>query len=141
MKLTEKEFLDKMAARVAGTTCRHRQAEIARDILREGGLEFAPEPKLPERLACLNGCAMADGFIALQEVRRGDAPFDPHAVLQAAVDRFNAYPGLREAAFQVLERAQNLVAKTYAGTVATPPWLHLRDSLSFLEDELAEGPK
>lgn len=61
-------------------------------------LEFAPEPKLPERLDMVSGHAMAHGWSAWQESERNDCPFDPLAVSLAAVARYNAYPKLWKAA-------------------------------------------
>lgn len=129
-KMTERDF--RMVLQVAVMTGFDDAVKRAR----EAGLEFAPEPKLPERLTPELSCGKPN-WCWLNEA--GERVLDlslsltssektrEKEIVTAAFERANAYPGLRAAAENLVE---HLRSKDLYGLPITK-----------LEAELAKGPK
>lgn len=140
-KMTEREFRERIAASDREAAYLDNAVRVAR----EAGLEFAPEPvKLPERLRVTpNGAYLAYGdgdrpFLAIiDEFGSWDRAFADQTIIQAtmteAVARYNAHPGLRAAAEQLLFAIRDRLHPERQNYLA-PQTLKL-------EDELAKGPK
>lgn len=142
-KMTEREFknwLSNLFETSDGT-----YQDDAAQVAREAGLEFAPEPvKLPERLeirrvartvpmrevtslSAILILAPAEGCVVSEEQR--------DAFYKAAVARYAAYPGLREAAERAVAEIEVLLG-------LTAHRLGMLESASAdLSAELAKGPK
>lgn len=144
-KMTEKEF----RARMSFFSLNRESTTLEDDavaVAREAGLEFAPEPvKLPERLeinssggrsrAQVVGPGKAWCFELIEvspdlAAAQGGMQEQRKAVFFAAVDRYNAYPGLYAAAEGLLDDYRGRVTRRdrYLAVVA-------------LEDAMAKGSK
>lgn len=134
-KMTEREARERLSE-AAGFAPKGEYAERVLAWAREAGLEFAPEPvKLPERLVYraevmnnhMGGVTPEGGFFG--------NPAQREATDRLAVDRYNAYPGLRAAAEALHAEMVKLWPNpsTYG--------LHLIACLRAVEAELAKGPK
>jgi hypothetical protein len=131
-KMTEKEARQATAdawLNSGGTICEPLWQAIKAAL----GLEFAPEPvKLPERLAIRPDLAVSKSCPAIAPPEiffENEAQRD--AAYAAAVDRYNAYPGLRAAAEGLCRRLR----ECYSGQCNT------QGHLGRVEAELAKGPK
>lgn len=126
-KMTEKEFRRDFAARCPGTNLvkpNDRVASAAVGAVLAGGVEFAPETvELPERVTVSAGGII---LVPLNESPGVRLPTEDEAA--AVVDRYNAYPRLREKAASLVRIIRENLA---TGAVA-----YLRDELDALEIEL-----
>lgn len=142
-RMTEKQFRETLI-RSGMTAASEYTPLLDRVVLvvREAGLEFAPEPvRLPEKIFSSSDvpglregtvCSTAPGveyvvWKVLNGEPGGESPGLRRAISAAAVARYNAYPGLREAAISVVRLVASLVEDT--------------DEFSALVAELAKGPK
>jgi len=129
--MTEKEFLDGVRAEiVAGKP----MDTAARNMAIRAGVEFAPEPvRLPDRLeAIVLGKANHQVYLGTE---RGIMPSDRVAVYEAAAARYNAYPGLREAA----EAAVRVIEHLWP--IREQLGASLLGVVEGIKAELAKGPK
>lgn len=131
-KMTEKEFESAVAARVGEQVdARFDISRIAREVAKEAGLEFAPEP-----VATLDSLEVSDlgGEHAYLGIPRGFPSKEVKlATLTAAAARYNAYPGLREKA----ESLCSLIRSNFAPGSQR----YVEAEIHALEVELAKGPK
>ena len=137
-KMTEREFREKIT-RLTNSREETTSADDAVEVAREAGFEFAPEPvKLPERLEVYKDGRVGwveDGvsWTAWEPVEQNSAPVDPAKISEVALLRYNAYPGLREAAQQLLRVLGTMIV---AGQTSD-----LMDAWRAVQAELAKGPK
>lgn len=137
MRMTEKEFEARLNDLLMSGAPAETIVSISKQVAREAGLEFAPEPvEPPERLE-VRMTVGGGPYLAPEQFNRFDGLEHLTVSLELARDRYNAYPGLRKAAEAVLNVSAPIKSWGWDG----------EDRRGFilahqgLEAELAKGPK
>lgn len=122
-------------------------ANAAVAAAKAAGVVFAPEaPPLPERLEvtgplCVRAMVLGAEIVIWEIFRPLDERFGSarKAISEAAVDRYNAYPRLREAAVQADLAGRQLLSACSVSAVRAHPQGMLDAALDALVAALAEG--